>query len=210
MAMLNSDGFYRIFPVVFLPDDIEVEDFVVLGKPPRGAQSGELPLILGAGCLLRSHTVIYAGTTVGYGLQTGHHVVVREGCTIGDHVSIGTHSVVEAHVQVGNGVRLHSHVFLAEHTKLEDNCWLGPGATTTNTRYPQSEAEKTVQAVTIGEGAIIGANATLLAGVHIGAHALVGAGAIVTHDVPAGAVAVGNPARIIKQIEDIAQYTEAP
>ena len=47
-------------------------------------------------------------------------------------------------------------------------------------------------------GATIGANATILPGLLIGAGAMVGAGAVVTHDVPANAVVVGAPAKIIR------------
>ena len=63
-----------------------------------------------------------------------------------------------------------------------------------------------LRGVTIKRGAKIGANATLLPGVVIGKDALVGAGAVVTRDVPAGAVVVGNPARVIKRVEEIEGY----
>jgi acetyltransferase-like isoleucine patch superfamily enzyme len=92
---------------------------------------------------------------------------------------------------------------------LEDGCWLGPGVMVTNARYPLSRNVKaTLEGAHIERGAIIGASATLLPGVRIGARALVGAGAVVTRDVPPGAVVVGNPARIIRQIETIAEYTD--
>jgi UDP-2-acetamido-3-amino-2,3-dideoxy-glucuronate N-acetyltransferase len=55
-------------------------------------------------------------------------------------------------------------------------------------------------------GAIVGAGVTLLPAVRIGARALVGAGSVVVKDVPPGAVVVGNPARVIGNIDDIAVY----
>ncbi|MDL1900070.1 transferase [Anaerolineae bacterium CFX9] len=198
----------RVYPQVTLPDDAEIDDFVILGKPPRGAQPGEKALILGAGCVIRSHTVIYAGNIIGVGLQTGHHVVIREDNQIGDHVSIGMHSIVEHHVVIGSRVRLHSRVFVPEYSVLEDDCWLGPGVMVTNARYPVSRGVKDRLAGAIIErGARIGANVTLLPGVRVGPNALIGAGAVVTKDVPAGAVMIGNPARFLRHISEIDVYS---
>jgi len=199
--------FTHIYPNVMLPDDAEIAPFVILGQPPRGYAPGDLPLIIGAGAVIRSHTVIYAGNTIGPRLQTGHHVVIREANSIGADVSIGTASIVEHHVQIGDGVRLHSRVFVPEYSILEAGCWLGPGVMITNARYPISRGVKDrLQGAHIEAGAIIGANATLLPGVRIGARALVGAGAVVTKDVPTGMVVVGNPARILKAIDAISVY----
>lgn len=198
----------RIYPNVHLPADADIDDFVILGKPPRNAEAGEYALVLGAGCIIRSHTVIYAGNTIGTDFQTGHSVSIREHNTIGDHVSIGTHSVVEHHVTIGDRVRLHSRVFVPEYSVLEDDCWIGPAAVLTNARYPASPGEKDrLQGVHVERGAIIGAGAVILPGVRVGARALVGAGAVVTRDVPPGAVVVGNPARLINQIENLTVYT---
>ncbi len=199
--------FVRIYPNVSLPPDAELDDFVVLGRAPRGYQPGELPLILGPGCVLRSHTVIYAGNAIGAGFQTGHHVMIRESNTIGDRVSIGTQSVIEHHVSIGDGVRIHTQVFVPEYSVLEEGCWLGPNVVITNARYPQSRGVKDrLTGAHIEAGAMIGANATLLPGVRIGAGALVGAGAVVTRDVPPGVVVAGNPARIINRVDQIEVY----
>ena len=204
---MPDNNFVRIYPGVALPKDAQIDDFVVLGKPPRGKKPGELPLSFGAGCVIRSHTVIYAGNSIGSGFQTGHGALVREENIIGDDVSIGTQSVVEHHVTIGNGVRLHTRVFVPEYTVLGDNCWLGPGVMVTNARYPRSEGVKDrLIGAHIEEGAIIGANAVLLPGVRVGARALVGAGAVVTQDVAPGMVVVGNPARVVNQIENIKFY----
>ncbi|MCK6578681.1 MAG: transferase [Anaerolineae bacterium] len=199
--------FVRFYPNVYLPSDAQIEEFVILGKPPRAKAPGELPLYLGAGCVIRSHTVIYAGNRIGERLQTGHSVMIREENVIGDDVSIGTQSVVEHHVSIGSRVRLHTRVFVPEFSVLEDGCWLGPGVMVTNARYPISRGAKDrLEGVHIEAGAIIGAAAVLLPGVRIGARALIGAGAVVTKDVAPGAVMIGNPARLIKRVEDIAYY----
>ncbi len=90
---------------------------------------------------------------------------------------------------------------------LEDDCWIGPNVVITNARYPRSpHVKEQLCGATVRRGAKIGANATLLPGVTIGANALVGAGAVVTHDVPEGAVVAGNPAHVIKRIEEIEEY----
>jgi acetyltransferase-like isoleucine patch superfamily enzyme len=192
---------------VHLGAESTVGDFCVIGEPPRGKKPGELATQIGARAIIRSHTVIYAGNVIGDDFQTGHGALVREENRIGNNVSIGSHSIVEHHVVIGNGVRIHSNVFVPEFSILEDDCWLGPNVVVTNARYPRSKNVKEhLKGATIGRGAKIGANATLLPGIVIGANALVGAGAVVTRDVPAGAVVVGNPARVTKQIEEIEEY----
>lgn len=151
--------------------------------------------------------MVYAGNRIGDNFQCGHGVLVREENEIGDDVSIGSHSTVEHHVKIGNGVRLHTSVFVPEFSTLEDGCWLGPNVVVTNALYPRSRtAKQHLQGATIKRSAKIGANATLLPGVVIGENALVGAGAVVVKDVPPNAVVVGNPARVIKSITDIAEY----
>ncbi len=198
---------YQLLSGVALGADAQIGDYVIIGSPPRGKKPGELPTRIGARAVIRSHTVIYAGNVIGDDFQTGHGVLVREENRIGNNVSIGSHSIVEHHVVIGNNVRLHSNVFVPEFSVLEDDCWLGPNVVVTNARYPQSrKVKENLKGAIIKRGAKIGANATLLPGVTIGENALVGAGAVVVHDVPAGAVVVGNPARVVKRVEEIAEY----
>ena len=199
----------KIYPNIHLGAGAEIGDFVVLGEPPRGKKAGELETRIGARAVIRSHTVVYAGNHIGDNFQSGHGVLIRESNEIGDDVSIGSHSIVEHHVKIGSRVRLHSNVFVPEFSVLEDDCWLGPNVVVTNARYPRSRRVKEqLQGAVIKRGAKIGANATLLPGVVVGENALVGAGAVVVEDVPANAVVVGNPARVIKTITDIEEYAE--
>jgi len=192
---------FRLYPNVRLGVDVEIGDYAVIGVPPRGREAGELPVVIGDGAVIRSHTVIYAGNRIGRGLQTGHGAMIREQNEIGDNVSIGTNSVVEHHVAIGNNVRLHSNVFVPEYSVLEDGCWLGPNVVVTNALHPLCpKAKECLKGATIRRGAKVGANATLMPDIVIGEMALVGAGAVVTRDVPAGVVVAGNPARVVKEI----------
>lgn len=193
-----------IYPNVKLKRNYIIEDFVIIGTPPKEYNAGELETVIGNNAIIRSHTVIYAGNKIGNNFQTGNKANVREFNEIGDNVSIGTLSVVEHHVKIGNGVRIHTQVFVPEFTTLEDECWIGPNVVITNAKYPKSpSAKQELKGAHIKKFAIIGANSTLLPGIIIGEHAIVGAGSVVTKDVPPHTVVVGNPGKVIKQVSEI-------
>lgn len=185
-----------VHPNVHLGNDVVIEDFCVVGCPPRGAVPGEHATVIGEGALIRSHAVVYAGNRIGARFQAGHAAFLREFNRIGDDVSVGTQSIIEHHVRIGDRVRIHSRAFIPEYCELDEDCWIGPGVVMTNAKYPAApDAKASLRGALVGRSARIGANATLLPGVHIGAEALVGAGAVVTRDVAPGLVVAGNPAR---------------
>jgi acetyltransferase-like isoleucine patch superfamily enzyme len=66
---------------------------------------------------------------------------------------------------------------------------------------PVIEQERHSKGITLGENVWLGAGAKVMDGVHIADHVVVGAGAVVTEDLPAGAVAVGVPARVVRTRE---------
>jgi acetyltransferase-like isoleucine patch superfamily enzyme len=201
----------RAAPIVYPNTQIgaraAIGEFVVLGLAPRNHAEGDLPLIIGDGSIIRSHTVIYAGNSIGRGLETGHGVLIRESNEIGDEVSIGSHSIVEHHVVIKSRVRIHSNAFIPEFSVLDEEAWIGPNVVFTNAIYPLGAGAKAgLRGPHICSGAKIGANATLLPGITIGRDSLVGAGAVVLSDVPDRKVVVGNPARIVHDVDELEAY----
>ncbi len=194
----------RIYPNVRLGENVEIGEFALVGVPPRGKAEGELPTVIGDGAVIRSHSVIYAGNTIGSHFQTGHHAMIREENRIGDDVSVGTNSVVEHHVEIGDRVRIHSQAFVPEYSTLEEGAWIGPNVVLTNAPHPLCpKAKECLKGPTIRRGAKIGANSTILPFLVVGEDALVGAGSVVVQDVPARAVVAGNPARVIKSVDQL-------
>lgn len=202
--MSNISSTSKIYQGVRLGKNVVIEDFCIIGVPPRGAKDGELETVIGDNSVIRSHTVIYAGNKIGNNFQTGNKANIRELNEIADNVSIGTLSVIEHHVKIEEGVRIHTQVFIPEYSTLKKKSWVGPNVVFTNAPYPQSpDVMKNLIGPTLHENAIVGANSTLLPGIQIGKDAIVGAGSVVTKDVAEGDVVAGNPAKFMKKKSDL-------
>jgi acetyltransferase-like isoleucine patch superfamily enzyme len=138
---------------------------------------------------------------IGEGTRIWQYVVVLPGAVIGRDGNICSHCFIENKVVVGDRVTVKCGVQLWDGVTLEADVFVGPNATFTNDPEPRSRNSAAELLPTlVKKGASIGANATILPGVTIGEGAMVGAGAVVTKDVPAGALVVGNPARIVRPL----------
>ena len=180
-----------------------VEEGAIVGQPPRGKAPGELPTRIGAGGVIRSGTVIYAGTTIGDRFNSGHGAMIREDNVIGDDCSVGSNAVLEPGNRVGSGTRIHSQCFL-EHVSLGQRVFLGPGVVFTDDPHPVCPRYlECVLGAKVGDDVSIGGNATILPGVNIGSGSLIGAGSVVTRDVEAGMVVAGNPAKVLKRVTEL-------
>jgi len=139
-----------------------------------------------------------AGARVGAGTRVWAHAHVMAGAEVGAGCNLGESVFIEAGARVGDEVTIKNGVQVWEGVRVGDRCFLGPNATFTNDRWPRSwkrPKESWLEQTTLEEGATLGANVTVVAGVTIGRYAMVGAGAVVTRDVPAHRLVFGNPAR---------------
>lgn len=148
----------------------------------------------------------------------GQNVIVRDfvnlyGCTIGDNTKVGTFVEIQKGVTIGRNTKVSSHTFICEGVQIEDDVFIGHNVSFINDMYPrattdgqlQTEADWTVVPTVVKRGASIGTSATILCGVTIGEDAIVGAGSVVTRDVPPRAVVAGNPARVLRSVDDVHQ-----
>ncbi|MDQ7780113.1 MAG: N-acetyltransferase, partial [Planctomycetota bacterium] len=174
-----------------------VDPSAIVGYRP-GRKVKSLALSIGCRSNIRAGSIIYLGSEIGPGLETGHNVVIREENVIGRGLRIWNNSVVDYGCRIGRDVKIHSNVYVAQFTTIEDGCFLAPGVTIANDLHPGCrESARCMRGPVIRKGAQIGVNATILPFVTIGRRALVGSGAVVVHNVPDGAVVVGNPARVV-------------
>jgi acetyltransferase-like isoleucine patch superfamily enzyme len=132
------------------------------------------------------------------------------GCEVGDNTKIGAFVEIQKNARVGKNCKISSHTFICEGVTIEDNVFVGHGVVFINDTYPratapsgelQTENDWKVEQTLVKCGASIGSGATILSKVSIGENAIVGAGAVVTKDVPADAIVVGNPARVLRKLE---------
>jgi len=139
------------------------------------------------------------------------------GCEIGDETKIGAFVEIQKNATVGKRCKISSHTFVCEGVTIEDNVFVGHNVAFINDSFPratadggqlQTEADWKVEKTVVKQGASIGSGSTILSNVTIGENALVGAGSVVTKDVPPNSIVVGNPARVLRYINQASEVTK--
>jgi UDP-2-acetamido-3-amino-2,3-dideoxy-glucuronate N-acetyltransferase len=143
--------------------------------------------------------VVDEGCSIEKGVKIWHFSHIMPNCTIGENCNIGQNVVISPEVVLGKNVKIQNNVSIYTGVTCGDDVFLGPSCVFTNVTNPRSGVNRRGQydKTHVGNGASIGANATIVCGHDIGNFAFIGAGAVVTKNVPAYALLVGNPARQI-------------
>jgi|SRR5471030_1219705 len=172
--------------------DSVIDGFCELGYPSPLADG--LPLIIGAGSRIRSHSIFYQGSRFGERLVTGHRVTVREKTVAGVNFQLGTLSDIQGDCSIGDYVRCHSNVHIGKMSKVGNFVWIFPYVVLTNDPHPPSD---TLLGCEIGDYAAIATMSVVLPGVKVGRGALVAAHSMVGKDVAPDTVAGGSPSKYL-------------
>jgi acetyltransferase-like isoleucine patch superfamily enzyme len=148
-------------------------------------------------------------------VKVGHNVKLSQfiniyGCEVGDDTKIGSFVEIQKNAKVGRRCKISSHTFICEGVTIEDEVFIGHNVTFVNDSFPratsktgalQTEEDWKVEVTLVKRGASIGSGATILSNLVIGENALIGAGCVVTRDVPANAIMVGNPGKVVRHFK---------
>jgi acetyltransferase-like isoleucine patch superfamily enzyme len=186
-----------------------IQDRVVLGKPPKlaahSSASRELPppLVLSPGAVVCAGAIVFAGAALAEGAIIGDQAFVRERASIGPGSVVGRGSAIDNDVEIAARVRIQTDVYITAGTVIEEDVFVGPGVTTTNDSTMARHApDEPLDGPTLRRACRVGGGVVLCPGVEIGAEAFVAAGAVVTKDVPPRGVAMGVPARVVREVGD--------
>jgi len=186
---------------------VRIQDGAVLGKPPaygagsKASRQQPPPLVVGDGATICAGAVVVRGAGLGAGVVVGDQAYVRERSVIGRDSAVGRGSAVENDVAIGARVRIQTDCYVTAFTDIEDDAFVAPRVTTANDiSAGRRERGEQLRGPRLRRHCRVGAGAVLLPGVEIGEQAFVAAGAVVTRDVPARALVMGVPARVVREL----------
>ena len=192
-----------------ISDGVEIFSGAIIGKEPKGAgATARTPyfkkhIVIGKNTSIGPHAVVY------YDVDIGSNTLIGDGASIREQCRIGSRCIISRYVTINYNTTIGDHTKIMDLTHITGNCKIGNnvfisttiGMTNDNLDGDGGYDENRILGPTLHDGAFIGAGVTLLPGVTIGEKAIVGSGAVVTRDVPANSVAMGIPARVIRQID---------
>jgi acetyltransferase-like isoleucine patch superfamily enzyme len=198
-----------VYPGTVLGEGVRVLENAVVGKQPTlGAASTAKrdplpPATIGAGTIISTAAIVFAGSTVGANCIVGDQSCIRERVEMADDCILGRGSLIENDTTIGAGTRIQADAYVTAYSTLEEDVFIAPCVVTTNDNFMgrTEQRRELMRGPTIRRGARIGGGAILCPAVEVGEEAFVGAGAVVTKDVPPRTVVVGSPARILREVD---------
>lgn len=136
---------------------------------------------------------------IGEGSKVWHFCHLMAGAKVGKNCILGQNVMIGQKVIVGDGCKIQNNVTLYQGVTLQEDVFCGPSCVFTNVLTPRAKVERKHEFLltSVGRGATIGANATIVCGNSLGEYCMVAAGAVVTSNVPNFALMAGIPARRI-------------
>jgi acetyltransferase-like isoleucine patch superfamily enzyme len=194
-----------IYDNVVIGDNTIICNDCIIGEPTSAYYkdiSGYTnpPTIIGANSMIRSHAIIYAGSSFGNNLVTGHRITIREGASIGKNCLISTLADIQGNCKIGEFSRIYSNVHIGELTTIGNYVFIFPYSIFTNDPQPPSNM---LMGAVVGDYSIITVHCSVLPGVKIGKNCLVGANSVVSKNIDDFSYAIGSPAKKLKDIREI-------
>jgi len=148
--------------------------------------------------MIHETAIVEEGAQLGEGTRIWHFAHVRNGAKIGKNGNIGKDVYIDTNVVIGDNCKIQNFASLYHGLTVGNDVFIGPHVCFTNDLYPRAciWTDERLAKTKVKDGASIGANSTIVAGITIGFSAMIGAGSVVTKDVPDYALVFGNPARI--------------
>ena len=182
-----------------------IGDNVILGyrdnASPEALPLEERLVVIGENARVRSGVVLYWGVRLGVGSHVGHNAVIRERTRIGRGTYIGVLGMLEGDSEIGDFVSITPQCHITKFSHIGDYVFFGPMIVSTNDNamaYRRDGHGNNLTGFTAERFVRVGAGVKLLPGVRLGEGCIVGAGAVVTKDVPRYKVAIGVPARVVR------------
>ena len=157
---------------------------------------------------LHPTAIVEPGCTLGNGTSVWDNVHIRRGARIGRKCIVGEKTYIAYDVVIGDLVKINAAVYICAPVEIEDGVMISAHTVFTNDRFPRAcdpelndlqTSDPTAETLwtRVKRGATLGANCTIGPGLTLGEFCMVGMGSVVTRNVPAHALVIGSPARIV-------------
>jgi len=198
-----------IYDYVEIGDNTIICNDCVIGEPLNAYYSDNNyknpTTYIGAGGLIRSHSIIYAGCTIGKSITTGHRITIREYTRIGNSCMVGTLCDLQGNLKIGSFCRLHSNVHIAQYSQIGDFVFMYPYSVMANDPNPPSN---NLKGSYIGNYTQVGIHSIILSNIKIGENCVIGANSVVNKKLGDFTFAMGDPANILMDVRKFAVLGE--
>lgn len=192
----------RIGASAVIGDGCVIGDHCTIAHEAGSEWKGK-PLMLGAGSVVRSHTVIYEGSDIGADTQTGHHVLIREGTKSGANLRIGSYSDIEGDCVIGDCARFHGYAHIGRGSRLGNFVHLYSLTILLNDPLPPSEV---MEPSILEDGVVVAVGTMVMPGSHMRLGSFAASRTVVAGEIPAGAVVEGPQGRIATHVTLLANF----